>query len=276
MNVEGDWFDQRIVRGGGISVTGILVDDLGNRLYGNISSKIGNEYLNNATFTNDTTFITTGTVPEIYRNNHTLQLDYLGSEFIIGTSYKSRENILVPTMIRFEFEPSTVFAGDNVNVSLWLEEDDRSALPNSEVTVTLKKYFDEAKGDKEEVREFWIKRDPITRFEDALVEEGLFTKNDFETLSEEIDNEIKSTIEWAKEQDDPNPDEEIEDMFATRTSQVFTNDESSTETMNFIEAINNGLDEAMEEDKDIFMMGEDIGGFEGAFKATKGLSLIHI
>ncbi len=154
VNVEGDWFDQRIVRGGGISVTGILVDDLGNRLYGNISSKIGNEYLNNATFTNDTTFITTGTVPEIYRNNHTLQLDYLGSEFIIGTSYKSRENILVPTMIRFEFEPSTVFAGDNVNVSLWLEEDDRSALPNSEVTVTLKKYFDEAKGDKEEVREF--------------------------------------------------------------------------------------------------------------------------
>ena len=154
MNVEGDWFDQRIVRGGGISVKGILVDDLGNRLYGNISSKIGNEYLNNATFTNDTTFITTGTVPEIYRNNHTLQLDYLGSEFIIGTSYKSRENILVPTMIRFEFEPSTVFAGDNVNVSLWLEEDDRSALPNSEVTVTLKKYFDEAKGDKEEVREF--------------------------------------------------------------------------------------------------------------------------
>ena len=124
---------------------------------------------------------------------------------------------------------------------------------------------------EEEVRDFWIKRDPIIRFEDALVEEGLFTKNDFETLSEEIDNEIKSTIEWAKEQDDPNPDEEIEDMFATRTSQVFTNDESSTETMNFIEAINNGLDEAMDEDKDIFMMGEDIGGFEGAFKATKGL-----
>jgi len=124
---------------------------------------------------------------------------------------------------------------------------------------------------EDEVREFWIKRDPITRFEDALLEEGLFTKNDFETLSEEIDNEIKSTIEWAKEQDDPNHDEEIEDMFATRTSQVFTNDESSTETMNFIEAINNGLDEAMDEDKDIFMMGEDIGGFEGAFKATKGL-----
>ena len=41
--------------------------------------------------------------------------------------------------------------------------------------------------------------------------------------------------------------------------------------MNFIEAITNGLDEAMENNKDVFMMGEDIGAFEGAFKATKGL-----
>ncbi len=124
---------------------------------------------------------------------------------------------------------------------------------------------------EDEVREFWIKRDPITRVEDALLEEGLFTNSDFETLSEEIEKEIKTTIDWAKEQDDPNPDEEIDDMFATRTTPVFTNDESNTETMNFIEAINNGLDEAMEKDEDIFMMGEDIGIFEGAFKATKGL-----
>ena len=65
------------------------------------------------------------------------------------------------------------------------------------------------------------------RFEDALLEEGLFTDSDFETLSEEIEKEIKTTIDWAKEQDDPNPDEEIDDMFATRTTPVFTNDESN-------------------------------------------------
>ena len=124
---------------------------------------------------------------------------------------------------------------------------------------------------EEEVREFWIKRDPIIRFEEALLSEGLFTKSDFETLSEKIDKDIKSTIEWAKEQDDPDPGEEIDDMFATRTTPVFNNGESNTKTMNFIEAINNGLDEAMDEDQDIFMMGEDIGIFEGAFKATKGL-----
>ena len=124
---------------------------------------------------------------------------------------------------------------------------------------------------EDEVRDFWLKRDPILRFEEALIEESLFTKNDFENLAEELEKEIKNTIDWAKEQDDPDPQEEINDMFASRTIPVFQNDETSTETMNFIEAITNGLDEVMDEDEDVFMMGEDIGVFEGAFKATKEL-----
>jgi len=124
---------------------------------------------------------------------------------------------------------------------------------------------------EDEVRDFWLKRDPILRFEEALIEESLFTKNDFENLGEELEKEIKNTIDWAKEQDDPDPQEEIEDMFASRTIPVFQNDETSTETMNFIEAITNGLDEVMDKDEDVFMMGEDIGVFEGAFKATKEL-----
>ena len=124
---------------------------------------------------------------------------------------------------------------------------------------------------EDEVRDFWLKRDPILRFEEALIEESLFTKNDFENLTEELEKEIKNTIDWAKEQDDPDPQEEINDMFASRTIPVFQNDETSTETMNFIEAITNGLDEVMDKDEDVFMMGEDIGVFEGAFKATKEL-----
>ena len=102
IHVEGDWFDQRIIRGGEIIVTGILVDDLGNRLNGNISSRIGSQTLNNATFTNDTTFIITGNVPEIYRNNHTLQLDYLGIEYPYlkaSDSYKSQENSDAPSCL---------------------------------------------------------------------------------------------------------------------------------------------------------------------------------
>ena len=62
--VIGDLFDGQIKRGGEITVTGILVDDLGNRLNGNITATIGNEQLGNATFTNlgnDSLTITTTT-----------------------------------------------------------------------------------------------------------------------------------------------------------------------------------------------------------------------
>ena len=123
----------------------------------------------------------------------------------------------------------------------------------------------------DEVREFWMDRDPIIRFEDSLSREGIFTEDEFTTLAEKIDTEVRETLEWAKNQDDPNPEEEIQDIFETRSIPVSKNDGSNTKTMNFIEAITNGLDEAMENNKDVLMMGEDIGAFEGAFKATKGL-----
>ena len=123
----------------------------------------------------------------------------------------------------------------------------------------------------DEVREFWMKRDPILRFEDALLQEGLFTNEQFVNLSEDLEAEIKETIDWAKNQDDPDPKNEELDMFAERTEPKIENSENNKETMNFIEAITNGLDELMDNDENVFMMGEDIGVFEGAFKATKGL-----
>ena len=82
---------------------------------------------------------------------------------------------------------------------------------------------------------------------------------------------IREALEWAKTQDDPDPSNEVEDMFADRTIPTISNDETNTKTMNYIEAITNGLDELMENDENVFMMGEDIGVFEGTFKATKGL-----
>ena len=123
----------------------------------------------------------------------------------------------------------------------------------------------------EEVRDFWMKRDPISRFESALIDEGLFSEDDFAKLTEELEIEIRETLEWAKAQDDPKPENEILDIFATRNSEVKNSKSSESKTMNLIEAITNGLDELLENDKDVFMMGEDIGEFEGAFKATKGL-----
>ena len=141
--------------------------------------------------------------------------------------------------------------------------------------VTFRHYghagHDPAEYVNEEVRDFWMKRDPIARFVDSLVEEGLFSTEQFVSLAEDLEAEIREALEWAKTQDDPDPINEVEDMFADRTTPTISNDETNSKTMNYIEAITNGLDELMENDENVFMMGEDIGVFEGAFKTTKGL-----
>ena len=141
--------------------------------------------------------------------------------------------------------------------------------------VTFRHYghagHDPAEYVNDEVRDFWMKRDPIARFENALLEEGLFTSEHFVNLTDELETEIKETLDWAKNQDDPDPNNEEADIFAIRSTPKIENSENNIKTMNYIEAINNGLDELMENDENVFMMGEDIGVFEGAFKATKGL-----
>src|SRR6266536_2418914 len=42
-------------------------------------------------------------------------------------------------------------------------------------------------------------------------------------------------------------------------------------TMRYREALNQALREEMEADENVFVMGEDIGVFQGAFKVTQGL-----
>ena len=41
--------------------------------------------------------------------------------------------------------------------------------------------------------------------------------------------------------------------------------------MRYREALNEALREEMQRDEDVFLMGEDIGVFNGAFKVTNGL-----
>ena len=138
--VEGDWFNNQLRRGGEIDVYGILVDDLGNRVETNISVSIGNTDLI-TNYDNETKFISSGTIPDDYRNNHTVKLAFLGNDYLDGTQYKSKHSILVESKIRFDFEPKNVFPGDTVNVSVWLEEDDGSPIPDTSVDVIVTLFY---------------------------------------------------------------------------------------------------------------------------------------
>ncbi|EHR77888.1 acetoin:2,6-dichlorophenolindophenol oxidoreductase subunit alpha [Thermococcus litoralis DSM 5473] len=73
---------------------------------------------------------------------------------------------------------------------------------------------------KEEV-EWWKKnKDPIVLFEKTVLEKGLLTKEELDTIRERVKREIEESIKFAEESPWPKPEEVLEDVFSTPTKGV--------------------------------------------------------
>jgi len=66
---------------------------------------------------------------------------------------------------------------------------------------------------KEEVEE-WLKKDPIPRFRNKLVEMGVLTENEAKRIEEEVLAEIEEAVKFALESPYPKPEEALEDVYA--------------------------------------------------------------
>jgi 2-oxoisovalerate dehydrogenase E1 component len=127
---------------------------------------------------------------------------------------------------------------------------------------------------KPDEREAWMKKDPVPRFEEYLASEGMLDEARREEIKERIEGRIKQTMDWAQEQEDPDPASvrALEDLFVTRSESGPEPGQPQGEEVTMLDAIAQGLDEEMGRDERVFLMGEDVGPFGGAFKVTKGLS----
>ena len=128
---------------------------------------------------------------------------------------------------------------------------------------------------KPDDREQWMERDPVTRFEEFLIARGLLDEARKEEIAARLTETIKAAIDWAKEQDDPDPGSVAADVFAVREpagDEAAEPGPSGEEEVTFLDAITQALQEEMERDDRVFVMGEDVGHFGGAFKVTKGLA----
>ncbi|MEE8491339.1 MAG: dehydrogenase E1 component subunit alpha/beta [Acidimicrobiia bacterium] len=125
---------------------------------------------------------------------------------------------------------------------------------------------------KPDFRESWMDRDPIPRFEQYLMERGILTSEARERMAEEIESRIKSGIEWAQAEPDPAPESVDKDLFAVRVDEPAPGPGTGEgDPITMLEAIKAGLMEAMDEDDSVFLLGEDVGAFGGAFKVTEGI-----
>lgn len=133
---------------------------------------------------------------------------------------------------------------------------------------------EEASGTKyvpDDLMDEWGQRDPLLNFESFLVREQLLSETKIDTFTTEIKNEINEHLDIAFEEEIITSSESIElnDVYEPFIYQE-VKPINETEELRLIDAISQGLKQAMERHDNSVIMGQDIAEYGGVFKITEG------
>jgi len=118
----------------------------------------------------------------------------------------------------------------------------------------------------------WEKKDPVQNYEHFLLSIGLLNEEMISAIRDDFKQKIDEAWEAVFNEPKlvPNADEELADVYAP-TRYILTPPNSNKQTKKrFVNAISDGLREAMLRDASIVMMGQDIAEYGGVFKVTEG------
>jgi len=139
---------------------------------------------------------------------------------------------------------------------------------------------EEASGVKyvpKELIDTWAQRDPVQRYEEFLMEEGILNaglRDEFRSLHQsDIDKALK--VVFAEPEVQPNWEKELSAVYApfhwASTEEISSSAMAPERELRFVDAIQEGLKEAMNRHDGLVLMGQDIAGYGGVFKVTEGL-----
>ena len=117
----------------------------------------------------------------------------------------------------------------------------------------------------------WQKYDPVESFEAYLLQNRLMKNEENEVFKEEIKSEINEHLKLALNESpiSVNLDEELKDIYKPfELAETPPNKETSE--LRFIDAISDGLRQAMKKHDGLVLMGQDIAEYGGVFKVTEG------
>jgi 2-oxoisovalerate dehydrogenase E1 component len=125
----------------------------------------------------------------------------------------------------------------------------------------------------------YLEADPVPAYRKHLLDEGVLDDAGMERLSREIDEMVEDAVEFALAAPLPETSVAHRPVFATAANptpqahgKALRIERSSLppET-SYVDAIREALFDAMRSDERIYVMGQDIGAFEGPFRTTRGL-----
>jgi 2-oxoisovalerate dehydrogenase E1 component len=135
---------------------------------------------------------------------------------------------------------------------------------------------EEASGTKyvpKELMEAWAQKDPLDNFERWLLEAGILSEAHRQSVREQYKKDILSAVEVMFAEPEPAPDteEELRDVYAPHDGRAVEATGLSRD-LRFIDAISDGLREAMKRHPNLILMGQDIADYGGVFKITQGFT----
>jgi len=136
---------------------------------------------------------------------------------------------------------------------------------------------EEASGTKyvpQELMDEWAKKDPIENYEKWLLKEGVLTTDSIKALKESYKKEVQKAVDVMFNEPEPvaNTVEELADVYAPPPASAVTKPGATGKEMRFIDAISDGLREAMHRHPELILMGQDIADYGGVFKITNGFT----
>ncbi len=129
----------------------------------------------------------------------------------------------------------------------------------------------------------WRSRDPIKTMGQGLIAASVISEEEFEALDEFVSDKLDRAMAFSEASPVPEAEELTTDVYAPAkwTAEDFANDRrlraAIKETpaqfpeMMYSQALAQAMREEMQKDERVFLMGEDIGLYGGAYGATRGL-----
>ena len=117
----------------------------------------------------------------------------------------------------------------------------------------------------------WAKKDPIANYENYLLAEGILNRSTIDMLKAEIASEINENLQLAFDEPEVSFDteNELKDVHSFFVHKIVVPD-TNVERIRFVDAISQGLKQAMEKYDNLIIMGQDIADYGGVFKVTEG------
>ncbi len=133
---------------------------------------------------------------------------------------------------------------------------------------------EEASGTKyvpDELFKAWAEKDPVDRLTRRLRDEGAMTQEEVDALLGELEAAVEEAAEFALAQPsvESTPEAERADLYAPAFAEHVA-PEGPAQEKRFIDALSDGLRQAMEADERVILMGQDVAEYGGVFKVSQG------